>query len=321
MKKRVVCIGAGTGQASILFGLKNKPIEVFGIVAVTDNGGHSGVIRESLKLPQIGDSRSCLVSVAENKIMKDLFSFRFKDGELKGINLGNLMIAALVQQHGCFFKGVKAASLLLECRANVMPVTNCDTHICAKLENEEEIIGEWEIIQRKPRIEIQKLYLKDRADVNPKCLEVIENADLILIGPGSLRTGVISNFLVEGFAEAVRNSKAKKVYVCNIMTQPGQTDGFDAKRHVQEVEKYLGGKIDVVLMNETEPKGEFMDRYKEEGSEFVKPEKIEECECVICDLLDENNFEERVGGVEQKVGLHMVRHDPEKIASIVLELI
>ena len=319
MKKKVVCIGAGTGQSAILSGLKDKDIELYGLVAVTDNGGHSGIIRKSLSLPQVGDSRNCLVSVAKEPLMRELFSYRFSDGELAGVNMGNLLIAALIQKHGDFLKGVDEASKLLKVQATILPVSDCDTHIGAELEDGSIYVGEWEIMERNPRTEVKRLFLSQKAKANPACLEAIENADLVVIGPGSLRTGLISNLLVDGIPEALKNSKAKKVYVCNIMTQPGQTDGFSIEDHLEELEKYLGFKVDVVLMNSTSPKQDLIERYKEDGSDFLEPMDCNGRTCVVKDLLDGTEFEARAGGNGQKVDIHYIRHDPEKVADALLE--
>ena len=315
----MVCIGAGTGQSAILSGLRKKDVELFGLGAVTDNGGHSGVIRKSLNLPQIGDSRSCLVSVARNPLMKDLFSYRFSEGDLSGINLGNLLIAALVQKNGDFLKGVEEAERLLETDARILPITGCDTQICAELVDGRTIVGEWEIIERNPRTEVKRLFLKDKAVANPACLKAIKSADLIVIGPGSLRTGIISNLLVDGIALAIKSSPAKKVYVCNIMTQPGQTDGFTAESHISEVEKYLGFSVDYVLMNSVAPSKEILKHYKSAGADFVRP--INGKNVIMKDLLDGKDFELRAKGTGQKVGLHLVRHDQDKVADALLGLL
>ena len=321
MKKKVVCIGAGTGQSAILSGLKEKDVELFGLVAVTDNGGHSGIIRKSLSLPQVGDSRSCLVSVAKEPLMRELFSYRFSDGELSGVNVGNLLIAALIQKQGSFLKGIEEASKLLKTQAAVLPVSDCDTHIGAELDDGSVYVGEWEIMERKSKSKIKRLFLSQKANANPACLEAIKNADLIVIGPGSLRTGLISNLLVKGIPEALKSSKAKKVYVCNIMTQPGQTDGFSVKDHLNELEKYLGFRVDVVLMNNKLPKKELLERYKEDGSDFLEPMDCNGRVCVVKDLLDGREFEARAVGKGQKVDIHYIRHDPEKVADAVLDIL
>ena len=185
MSLKIVCIGGGTGQAALLEGLKDYNCSLTGIVGVTDNGGSSKAIREAMDIPQVGDSRSVLASLANEKLpISQLMKYRFSEGSLKGVSLGNLMLAALTRLEGNLGNAVNSLSKLIEAKGTVLPVTNESTHICAELLDGKIIEGEWEII-KKSKSNIKKLFLKDQVKAGKGVLQALTKADMIVISPGS----------------------------------------------------------------------------------------------------------------------------------------
>jgi len=327
-KSNLVSLGGGTGQAAVLRGLKNKNINLTAIVAVTDNGGSSGQIRRSMGIPQPGDSRNCLVAVSdtENLITK-LFEYRFVEGDLQGVNLGNLIIAALTRILGDFGEAVTAANFLLKTRAQVLPVSNQSTQICAELASGQKIIGEWEIISRQSKSRIKKAYLQNKISAFPFCLSAIQNADLIIIGPGSFYTALISNLLVSGIKQAIQNSKAKILYICNLMSQPGQTAGFGVKDHVLELEKYLGKKVDYVLVNNKKVSKKILALYQEYNSHQIildlQDSRVIQAPLAQNIIGEAVRQDKRSGEAfkEWSLWTHILRHDPEKLAEEIMKIL
>lgn len=326
----VVCLGAGTGQATVLRGLKNERIDLTAIVAVTDNGGASGKVRRAMNIPQMGDTRNCLVNTAPSEgVLTKLFDFRFTEGDLQGINLGNLVIAALTRIFGDFGEAVKFSNLMLQTKVCIMPVSCESTQICAELQNGRVIEGEWEIIAREDNSPIKKVFLKEKIRAYQLCLDVIRKADLIVIGPGSLFTGLVSNLLVRGISEAITNSSGSVVYIVNLMTQHGQTDNFAVSHHIKTIENYLCRKVDYVLVNSEEIPEDILTFYKNFHSYPIVLDKsnIENPERLILTSLISNERElyqdKRQGGVFKEWGLwtHLFCHDPKKVTKVIMDLL
>jgi len=329
-QKNIVCLGAGTGQASILKGLSRMPFNVSGIVSVTDNGGSSGQIRKSMDIPQPGDTRNCLASVADSEeIMTKLFEYRFLEGDLQGTSLGNLIIASLTRIFGDFGQAITMANIMLKTKAQILPVTTRSTHICAELLNGKIIKGEWEIIARKDKAKISRMFLKDESYAYPPCISALRKADLIIIGPGSLFTALVANLLVSGIAPTIRASRAKTCYIANLMTQPGQTIGFKLSDHVQIIEKYLGRELDYILVNNKKISGDVLKHYSEFGSEPVKINKIKNPKRIIRAPLAHDQVGEAVrkdlrsgkAFKEWSLWTHILRHDSVRAAQEVGKLI
>jgi len=330
MKKKVISIGGGTGQASILSSLKMLGnIDIVSVVGVTDNGGYSGIIRESMGIPQPGDSRNCIGALCnDNLLLSKLINYRFTEGKLSGISLGNLIIAALTRITGDFSKAIEETGHLAGIAGKVLPVSNDSTHICAKLEDGRKIVGEWEIIKRKPRSKILDLYLDSEANINPNVEKEIIDSDFIIICPGSLCTAIISTLLIKGMREAIKKSNAKLIYISNIMTQTGQTDNFTLSDHINFIEKYMDKKINILVVNSTIPPDELLDEYKKEDSYPVKIdiENISKETNILFEdlLLSDVDFlfqNERPKGDNMHVGKHLIRHDPEKLSKVIEKII
>jgi uncharacterized cofD-like protein len=248
---RVVGIGGGTGLPVVLRGLAAETnAEVTAIVTVTDNGGSSGRLRESFGLPAVGDLRNCLSALcAQRSVFGDIFQHRFAAGDVNGHALGNLIVTALFQKTGSLQKSLDLAADMLHPGGRVLASTEMPATLCARFTDGSEVRGEVEIAaEGKP---IEEVWLEPRcAAPTPGVLEAIQEADVIVFAPGSLFTSVIPNLLVAGVAEAIRRSTATKIAVCNLMTQPGETDEFLASHHVKALQQYLGpGAIDFCIVN------------------------------------------------------------------------
>ncbi len=252
------------------------------------------------------------------KLLCDLFQYRFNEGKLNGHSFGNLFIAALTKVTGSFEKSIKETSRILELKGRVLPSTLGDTHLCAELEDGNIVEQEVNIIKpSKPPI--KRVFLKP-AEAMPldETIKAISEADLIVLGPGALFTSVITNLLVKGVPEAIRKSKAKKIYICNVATMPGQTDNFKASDHVKEIIRYLGENVlNCVILNNKNPPEKILEQYKKEGS-FLVENDIGEIEKlglkpVLADLI-ENMSEKRALWEKQD----LLRHDSNKLAKAII---
>ncbi len=310
----IVAIGGGTGLSTLLRGLKHHSSNITAIVTVTDDGGSSGKLIKDKGMIPPGDIRNCLVALADaEKAMTDLFQHRFQkdSGSLSGHSMGNLLIAALLDQsRGDFEKAVESASAVLAIRGKVLPSTLEHVSLRAVLEGGEVICGETAIAEAGKRI--KKIYLEPATvQPHPSALEALADADLILIGPGSVFTSVIPNLLVPGIADALRNSKAPKVYVCNVMTQPGESDSFTASEHVLAVVNSVEARtFDYVMVNSAVPSESAIETYREAGQHFVEPD-MDRIRAMGIRVISGNFMSET----------DVVRHDAMRVAERVLRLV
>ncbi|MBM2833088.1 MAG: Gluconeosis factor [Candidatus Brocadiaceae bacterium] len=314
---KVLAIGGGTGLPIMLEGSKTYSKYLTAVVTVTDSGRSSGVLREEFGILPPGDARNCLVALSETeeeeRELYQLFQYRFNKGSLEGMSLGNLLMAALTDITGSFEQAIKKASKILHIRGKVLPSTLANTHICAELEDSTYVEEEFNVraVGKSP---IKNVFLKSN-DVPPfsEAVEEILKADIIVIGPGSLYTSLITNLLVTGIRNAIRNSKATKIYVCNIVTQPGQTDHYKVSDHIKAVTKYLGdGVLDYVIVNNNIPRKDILDKYQKEGAEVVlMDEGVYNLNVNVkkADLVEDLN-QKRVLWEKQD----LLRHDPDKLA-------
>jgi uncharacterized cofD-like protein len=242
---RVVGIGGGTGLPVLLSGLAKEPrVELSAIVTVADDGGSSGRLRDTLGIPAVGDLRNCLVALSDDEsALADLFQHRFSKGDgLEGHSLGNLIVAALYQRTGSLQEAIAIASGLLPLKGRALPATDKLTTLCALLHDGSVIRGESRIPEA--RGQIRRVWLEPAAPPASRgVLETLASADMIVLAPGSLYTSLLPNLLVSGVAEAIRKSRAVKVLVCNLHTQPGETTGFSASDHLRVVEQHLGRDV------------------------------------------------------------------------------
>lgn len=255
-KQNVVCIGGGTGTFVVLNGLKSYPVNLNAIVTMSDSGGSNRRIRDEFGLLPTSDIRQCLIALSAEKgrtgIIRQLFMYRFEKGEgIRGMTFGNLFMAALSDILGSQEEAIQATSRVLRINGSVTPVTFTNTNLYATYENGKTVTEEHFIDEptHNGELQITDIYLKPKAKPNPQALQAIKDADLIILGPGDLYTSLLPNLLVEGVAKAITKSKAKKVYVMNLMTKYGQTYGYKASDHIRILEKYIGQTLDAILVN------------------------------------------------------------------------
>lgn len=281
---------------------------------MADDGGSTGVLREEFGILPPGSVRPALVALSHSeKMVADLFQFRFSEGDLRGHNLGNLLLTALTKRHGDFERAIAEAGRILQIRGQVIPSVLKQVRLCARLEDGSIVRGESniDVPKHNGELRIKSIWLDPPCDAAPKALHVIQEADMIVIGPGDLFSSILPNFAARGLSEAVRESKAKKVYVCNMMTKFGETNGFAAVDFVDTIEQYLGkGVLDVVLLNTKRPSPERIAKYEQEQARFVEGRVSElrrkGCRVVAKDFLRPRGF---------------IRHDPHKLAKVLIKLV
>ena len=252
MNKKVVVLGGGTGMSNLLSGLKQYPLDITAIVSVCDDGKSTGVLREEFNIPAVGDIRRVLVSLSETEpLVMDLFNHRFKTkSDLDGHTVGNLLLTAASEIRGNLSDGIEALSKVLNLKGKVVPLTEDNVTLVAKLQDGTIIEGEHNITLRETDSKIKKLYYKEKTIATKEALNAIKEADLILFSMGSLFTSIIPNLLIDEVIKEIENSKAKIMYICNMMTQPGETDDYKVSNHIKKLNEYLGKrKIDIVLAN------------------------------------------------------------------------
>jgi uncharacterized cofD-like protein len=308
---RIVTIGGGTGLSTLLRGLKQYNVAITAIVTVGDDGGSSGRLRTEFNVPSPGDIRNCLVALADSEtLLGDLFQYRFEaaDSALHGHSFGNLFITAMTKVSGSFEQAVIESSKVLNIRGQVFPSSLEDIVVAAQMKDGTVVRGESAIPKARKRIE-RVIIEPDHAEAYDPAIVALLSADLIVLGPGSLYTSVLPNLLVEGIAHALKFAPAPKVYVCNVATQPGETDGYSVLDHLRALESHVPGiPIDRVLINSNLKPAETR----------IKPEW--QVNAVTLDGLGE--FEERVV-LEQRDIVNPefpLRHDPEKLAEVLIAL-
>lgn len=321
---RVVAIGGGTGLSTLLKGLKKyvagqpssgseSPAirDLSAIVTVSDDGGSSGRLRKDLNMLPPGDVRNCIVALSEDEaLLAQLFQHRFqKGGELAGHNFGNLFLAALTSLTGDFAEAVRLSSEILATRGHIYPSTVANIELEALMQDGSRVRGETKITASKGRVEELFLVPPDPPSL-PQTLEAITRADLITIGPGSLFTSLIPNLLVRGIAQAIRESSAVKVYICNLMTQANESLGRTAADHIRALDDHAGGRIfDYALINRASLSGELKGKYALEGASQIVAD-LEAIEALgVCPVLGDYLFEDGVA-----------RHDTQRLAEDLLEL-
>lgn len=267
---RIAAIGGGTGLSTLLRGLKLYTKNLTAIVTMADDGGGSGRLRQDLGMLPPGDIRSCLEALANAEpLMDQLMHYRFCEGTLAGQSFGNLFLAAMNGISGSFDEAVHRMGDVLAITGRVLPVTNQDVRLEAEFHDGSRVLGESKIFYAKKinNSRIRKVRLvPERPAALPESVQAIRDADIVVIGPGSLYTSIIPNFLVSGISDAVRQSRACKIYALNIMTQDGETDGYDADDHVRAILEHAGpGVIDVCIANSTPVPPEIMEPYAKEG--------------------------------------------------------
>ncbi len=311
----IACLGGGTGLSTMLRGLKSFTPNITAIVTVADDGGGSGVLRDELGMLPPGDIRNCIQALSNTEpTMEKLLAYRFEDGRLKGQSFGNLFLAALNGISGSFDQAVAKMCEVLAITGRVLPVTNENVQIEATFEDGGVTVGESKIgaakLRHDCRIEKVRL-LPERPAALPESVEAIEEADLIILGPGSLYTSVIPNLLVDGIADAIMASSALKLYVCNIMTQDGETEGYTVSDHIEALFRHGGGKLfDMCLVNNMPIAPELLEKYSKKDSGVIETDR----EAV--EKLGVELFESPVAGKYK----NYIRHDPRLLAREIVRI-
>lgn len=309
---KIAAMGGGTGLSSLLRGLKPMTSNLVAVVTVCDDGGSSGRLSKDLGVLPPGDIRNCLVALADDEsLLGELFSYRFQDGHgLSGHSFGNLFLAALTDVVGDFEEAIQVSSQVLASRGKVLPTTLDTVTLCARYKDGRVVRGESAI--PKAGGVVEEVYL-DPPGAQPtrEVLANLRSADAIILGPGSLFTSIIPNLLVEGVEQVLREVTVPKIYICNVMTQPGETDGYGAADHLEALEKHIGaGLVDIIVVNIATPSDDLVQRYREVGAEPVEPQ-----------LERLNKMGVQVVGANLLYEHDLVRHDSERLATTIFDLL
>lgn len=316
--KKVVVIGGGTGNFVVLRGLKKYPVELTAIVSMADDGGSTGILRDELGVLPPGDVRQCLVALSNSsRLMRSLMNYRFENGGLGGHSFGNLLLSALEKVTGSFEKAVEEAGKILYINGKVIPVTTHQVRLKMVLNNRKILEGEKEIyLSQEIDQGYKTIFLEPIPKVNPRVIDEIQNADLIVIGPGGLHTSLIPNILVEGVCDAMLNSDAKKVYVVNLMNRKGQTTGYKTSDYLKELIRFTGQHIfDHILINVQKPPKALIDIYREEG-ELVENDLDDE-RVIKADLLGRPSEPMKRDLLKR----NLIRHDSKKLAEELMKIV
>jgi len=323
--KKIVVIGGGTGSFTVLSGLKKYSVDISAVVSMTDSGGSNKVIRDELGLLPTSDIRQCFVALAENgkeQALRKLFIYRFSKGNgLNGMTFGNLFLAALSDIFGSQIEAIKKTGQLLKIKGRVLPVTLTDSNLAAVYENGKKIVGEHLIDEPKHsgKLKIDEVFLKPKAKMYSEAKKAILKADLVVIGPGDLYTSIIANLLTEGMSSVLKKTKAKVVYIMNLMTRSGQTFGFSAKDHIQVLEKYLGKNcLDYVLINaKTLPESALAKYKKIKELPVIDDLKDSYFKVIRGDFLSKKETKPIPGDILKR---SLIRHDSDKLAKALFKL-
>jgi uncharacterized cofD-like protein len=316
-KPNVVVIGGGTGLSSLLRGLKHFPLDINAIVTVSDNGSSTGVLRKEYDIPAPGDIRNVMVSLSKNEsLIEEMLQYRFKGGSLDKHCLGNIILTGMLDITGSITNATKALSQVLDMCGKVIPVSDECVQLSARFTNQTEITGETQIVNaiKEKGLTIEEVFYKEEVLASKDAIEAIENADYIIFSIGGVYTSICSNLAIKGIREAIKNSKAEKIYTCNMMHQPGETEDYTVSDHVKAIENHLDNKIDTVFVNNnTNIPKEILNRYIEDKSDIVAIDRqhLKNHKLIEKDLLsiDEN---EMIRHNSLKLGMQIYAYILEK---------
>lgn len=329
-KKRIVVVGGGTGTHTVLSGLKQyvDVVDLTAVVAMTDSGGSTGRLRDEFGYLPVGDVRMALAALAREddeyeSLVRALFLHRFHtDGDVSGHNFGNLFLMALTDILGTEEKAIHAASHVLRVCGTVLPVTHERVDLVAEYADGRIVVGEHAIDEPSDmgmEHTIVGLSVTPSARLNPKVARAIIDADLIVFGPGDLYTSVLANCVVDGFADAIAQSKARTLYISNLMTKAGQTTGMSVSDHIQELARYAGRMPDTLLINNTSLPVDLLQRYHDEHEFPV----VVDCDTLSCSVVERDllNSEEIVRGKGDVLKRSLIRHSSDKLAEVIISLL
>ncbi len=306
MNKKVVVLGGGTGSSTLLRGLKQFPVDLTAIVSVCDDGKSTGVLREEFNIPAVGDIRRVLVALSETEpLVMELFNYRFDtNSSLDGHAVGNLLLTAMAEITGNLSDGIEALSKILNLKGKVVPLTEDNVVLVAQMNDGSLVEGEHNITTSKKGI--KKVYYKEVPTPTKEAIETIKNSELIILSMGSLFTSIIPNLICQDIVNAIDASNAKVMYVCNMMTQPGETDNFKVSDHIKLLNQYLGKhKIDVVVVNSGHIKADIAKKYgslEQKDPVYFDEEEVKK---IGCDIISDDFF---------VVVNSLIRHDVMKLS-------
>lgn len=321
--KNIVTVGGGTGSYTVLSGLKSLDgIDITAIVSMADDGGSNKVMRDELGVLPPSDTRLCLVALSEHSdIVRKLMLYRFSEGTLSGNTFGNIFLAALEKVTGDFSKGVEVASEILKVKGSVVPVTRALARLSARLSDGTVISGEHAIdLADLEKAGPVALLYKDDVPLNELAREAIQNADHIIVGPGDFYTSVVPNLIVRGFREAITGTRAKIILPLNLTNKQGHNMSWRASDYVNNLEKYLGRKVDFILLNSEMPSREQIEQYKQEerGDVLIKDDLGNDARVIRAPLLSHVMYENSKGDAMKR---SFIRHDSDKLAAAVEKII
>lgn len=329
-RKKIVTIGGGTGSFMLLSGLKKFGADISAIVSMADDGGSTGVLRDELGVLPPGDVRQCLVALSDSsQMLRELMNYRFEEGGLKGHNFGNLFLSALEKINKSFTKGVEQAIKILDVKGEVIPVSDQSMTLYIELNNGDVLVGENNLDHNEDirKVGIKKVFLKPGVNAYVKALDRISTADVIIIGPGDLYGSVLPIFLVKEICGAIKKSKAKIIFNCNLTNKKGQTENFTIDDYVKVLEKYIGvGRIDFVTFNNKKIPALLVRKYEKRegvGSVIVFNRKKQGkfgYKIVMADLLKEEKIERGKNDLISDTR-SFIRHDSDKLAKVLMMIL
>ncbi len=314
--KKIVILGGGTGTFTALLGLKRYPVNLTAVVGMSDSGGSTGRLRDELGVLPPGDVMRCLVALSSSsRLMRALMDYRFESGKLQGHKFGNLLLSALEKITGSFESAVETASTILRIHGRVLPVTLDPVHLTAQV-GKRIIRGEEKIQMTILNDSLTHLWLEPVGRANPKALAAIKEADVIVLGPGNFYASIVTNLLVRKIPEAIRKSKAKKIFVCNLMTKVEHTKNYSVADYTAMIEKYLGGPVDIVVYNNKKPAEKLLTKYAREGDTLTSWDVLPKGPKLVgANLLSSLAPLSKVGTPSKESSL--VRHDPARLADLI----
>jgi uncharacterized cofD-like protein len=326
-KRKIVVIGGGTGTFTVLSGLKmyrkEERLDLSAVVSMSDDGGSTGLLRDELGVLPPGDIRQCLVALSTSgELMRKLMNYRFPKGALEGHNFGNLLLSALEKVTGDFGSAVEKTSEILRCEGKIIPVTLSHVSLRAELQDGKEIIGQRNVLF-SDLSSMKKISLTPKAKSNPRAVKAILEADVVVIGPGEFYTSIIPNLLVPGIPEALKKTKAKKVFVCNLMKRSLHTKNFFVEDFAKTIEKFITTDLDVVVYNNKVPPKALVQKYAREGEfpvDISVPKKDinSHISYIGGDLLNKKIMKPAKGDL---IARNLIRHNPEKLAKLILKIL
>lgn len=322
---KIAVIGGGTGSFTLLSALKDHTSQIAALVNMADDGGSTGVLRDELGALPPGDVRQCLVALSDSPTIRDLFSYRFEEGSLKGHAFGNLFLTALEKMTGDFGRGVEMASEVLNVKGVVEPITLTNVTLAMRNKEGDDIHGEFQIADMDFGGERPELWLEPVAAPNPRAVRAIETADIVIVAPGSLYGSLAPALIVPGIGDALAKTKAFKVYICNLVTKPGQTDSYEVSDFADEIERFAGVPfLDAVLFNTEKPSDELLDKYAKAGEKSVlyDQEKLHNAHYIAAGakLLSGSIWQNANKSDPIAASRTLIRHDAAAVSNAIIEL-